>query len=207
MHGREVRPGEGPRGGILTDSMGLGKTVEAIAVSTLATTHVVKLTGKAMIANQPGANENFLERSVLLVVPASIVSAKICLFFSPSSYLGLQLYQWYSELDKHGGDSLGIVKIYKSSENKHMTIKQLTKHNTVLASYAEVTNSCPLTTQQMNLGRKNKRAKGGDAKDDDQTRVEAGIKERLAEGKGGHLHSIKWWRVSQGLLSCSPNVS
>jgi len=86
-----------------------------------------------------GANENFLERSVLLVVPASIVSAKICLFFSPSSYLGLQLYQWYSELDKHGGDSLGIVKIYKSSENKHMTIKQLTKHNTVLASYAEVT--------------------------------------------------------------------
>ncbi|PNS18348.1 hypothetical protein CAC42_6165 [Sphaceloma murrayae] len=114
---------DGPRGGILADQMGLGKTVMSLAL-------IVR--GKWRDSDKD-ANNNGGRTTLVVATPGLVL-------------------QWQNEIETHAiiGDArrgIGSYGVYRSrnyEDSKKNVIRELSKHDILLTTYDEVAKSFPL---------------------------------------------------------------
>ena len=120
MRRQEMRA-SAPRGGILADQMGLGKTVTCIA-------NIVN--GRPLKTYPPHLRPR--SNTTLIIVPSSLLG------------------QWYSEIKRHSISEttrrrrgLGSIKVFKDSESEMHDPIHFTKADIVLTTYHDVRSSWP----------------------------------------------------------------
>jgi SNF2 family DNA or RNA helicase len=118
--GQEMRTSE-PRGGILADQMGLGKTVTCLA-------NIVN--GRPLKTFPPHLRPK--SHTTLIVVPSSLVG------------------QWYTEIKRHAKSEatrrtwgLGSTKIFKDSQSERYQAGEFEASDIILTTYHDVRSSWP----------------------------------------------------------------
>lgn len=101
--------------------------------------------------------------------------------------------QWASEIDKHTSDRAfrGIL-IFDSKKDS----RRITDNDVVLASYGEVSRSCPFPEKQLQSklrGVDRECGKDFEASENDSAAVEAWIQSNMSTS--GALHQVDWYRV------------
>jgi hypothetical protein len=110
-----------------------------------------------------------------------------------------QIDQWDDELLEHGGRAVKHVLKYKASARHEL--ERITNHSVVIASYWELMHSCPFPDKELVAYlRKSYRDKGDLPEDDPPEPIETEVNHLLANGEGGQLHKINWYRVSMIIL-------
>lgn len=120
MRSQEMRTSE-PRGGILADQMGLGKTVTCIANM---------VNGRPLKTYPPHLRPR--SNTTLIIVPSSLLT------------------QWYTEIKRHSVSEtprrkrgLGITRIWKDSDSELHDPNSFKKVDIVLTTYHDVRSSWP----------------------------------------------------------------
>jgi SNF2 family DNA or RNA helicase len=120
MRRQEMRTSE-PRGGILADQMGLGKTVTCLA-------NIVN--GRPLKTFPPHLRPK--SHTTLIVVPSSLVG------------------QWYTEIKRHAKSEatrrtwgLGSTKIFKDSQSERYQAGEFEASDIILTTYHDVRSSWP----------------------------------------------------------------
>ena len=113
---------------------------------------------------------------------------------SPAISLTLvKLSQWESEIDKHTSDRIFRgVAIYDSKKSS----RRITDNDIVLASYGEVSRSCPFPDKHLQSSLKGVDRQSGkdfEAAENDSAAVEMWIQANM--GTAGALHQVQWYRV------------
>lgn len=114
-----VAPETGPRGGILAEEMGLGKTVEMLALILL----------HKRTTNSPEDDKTIVLKGTDTSAPYGLIPSSTTLIITPPSIL----HQWASEIENHA-PTLRVF-IYVDEEHRSISAEELASYDIVLTTY------------------------------------------------------------------------
>jgi len=114
-----VAPEPGPRGGILAEEMGLGKTVEILALILL----------HKRTASNPEDDKTIVLNGTDTSAPYGLIPSSATLIITPPSIL----HQWASEVENHA-PTLRVF-IYVDEEHRTISATELASHDIVFTTY------------------------------------------------------------------------
>ncbi|KAI9848067.1 MAG: hypothetical protein M1837_001169 [Sclerophora amabilis] len=120
---------QAPRGGLLADSMGLGKTLQLLLVLAQIRQDLHSLFERATMVGNPPSTEDEERQATLLVLPSSIIR------------------QWEEEIDLHVDKGV-FPNIIHYKTSTALLPEQLQEYDIILTSYHEVMKSFPYPDQE-----------------------------------------------------------
>ncbi|KAG0055381.1 hypothetical protein BGZ83_008773 [Gryganskiella cystojenkinii] len=134
-----IGPESGPRGGILAEEMGLGKTVEMLALILL---HKRKLSSAVEDEEEDKiANKTSILSGRDTSPPLGLIASAATLIITPPSIL----HQWASEIENHA-PTLRVF-IYVDEEHKSISAEDLAAYDVVVTTYPTLAKEINYTQQ------------------------------------------------------------